>query len=312
LAIEQNWAESLEIMRRPAVDEQTLQPSLAAMIHVSSYRRKEVCSVMKVILKVLDAHTEEDSETTQKRELGSTTVIATALPDSVKSRLCYLLDRITTVLLAATRQLTSFIRAGQDQDLPAVTESLACLTAWLVSSAQDNPDFIARSRRWYQAEGQQKRPTNSSGATAFERLPRMLFRMEELERRLQRLHRMLAMLENKSSEAERVRKLDLLLDEDDEALDNPASLVRMIKDKVTSLTKQDAFGMMMTDSSLGSKKRQKQNHEIDTRIRKERRRGRVVRSRNQLVDEWLHLDQENDEGDDGDAFVDLEDFLVEG
>ena len=40
----------------------------------------------------------------------------------------------------------------------------------------------------------------------------------------------------------------------------------------------------------------------------------ILRSRNQVVDEWLELDKDlsTDEEEFGDAFVDLEDFLENG
>ena len=44
------------------------------------------------------------------------------------------------------------------------------------------------------------------------------------------------------------------------------------------------------------------------------KRHKVLRSRNEVVDQWLNLDNElsSDEGENEDAFIDLEDFLEPG
>jgi hypothetical protein len=60
-------------------------------------------------------------------------------------------------------------------------------------------------------------------------------------------------------------------------------------------------------------RKRKSVQEVERLVQKERRR-RVVRSRNQIVDNWLQMDQNigQDEGYDDDAYADLEDFLADG
>ena len=71
--------------------------------------------------------------------------------------------------------------------------------------------------------------------------------------------------------------------------------------------KEDELG----NPTLGKRKRRGRNNAIEKHLRKAQRN--VLRSRNEVVDEWLDLDADNaDRNDSMDAFVDLEDFLVEG
>ena len=71
--------------------------------------------------------------------------------------------------------------------------------------------------------------------------------------------------------------------------------------------KEDDLG----NAALGKRKRRGRNTAVEKHLRKAQRN--VLRSRNEVVDEWLDLDADNvDQNDSMDAFVDLEDFLVEG
>ena len=71
--------------------------------------------------------------------------------------------------------------------------------------------------------------------------------------------------------------------------------------------KEDDLG----NATLGKRKRRGRNTAVEKHLRKAQRN--VLRSRNEVVDEWLDLDADNvDRNDSMDAFVDLEDFLVEG
>jgi hypothetical protein len=90
----------------------------------------------------------------------------------------------------------------------------------------------------------------------------------------------------------------------------------LIKTKLKTLSKDRAstelFGLI-GDEGGTPRKRSRKVPSLERQMRRERRRN-VKRSRNRIVDNWLHLDDEYemDEGADDDAFVDLEDFLVDG
>jgi hypothetical protein len=85
----------------------------------------------------------------------------------------------------------------------------------------------------------------------------------------------------------------------------------MIKAKLKSLAKarasSEAFNLTLVgnvdnDAAPAPRKRTRKAPNLERQMRRERRRN-VKRSRNQVVDEWLHLDDEYDieEGVDDDA-----------
>jgi hypothetical protein len=75
---------------------------------------------------------------------------------------------------------------------------------------------------------------------------------------------------------------------------------------------EDKQDDLSSAATLGKRKRHSgRNTDIEKHLRKAQRN--ILRSRNEVVDEWLDLDANNaDRNSSMDAFVDLEDFLVEG
>ena len=76
---------------------------------------------------------------------------------------------------------------------------------------------------------------------------------------------------------------------------------------------EDKEDELISGASVGAKRKRYGRTAALAKHLREKRRN-VLRSRNEVVDEWLGLDASHSErvGTSMDAFVDLEDFLVEG
>jgi hypothetical protein len=182
------------------------------------------------------------------------------------------------------------------------------------------------------------------------RLPKVLLRIEDLEASVQKLKALLSDVQTTRKGKFASSRIDsfltLMLHDDslskkgglnldastNKTTDN-VQLCRLISDYISSTgldssTNSDGFGMAMildeTDSDDsgddGVQKKRKsrsmsvpRSRGLEKRLREAKRK--VLRSRNEVVDTWLGLDEETaGEGNKGtnDAYVDLEDFLVEG
>jgi hypothetical protein len=196
-----------------------------------------------------------------------------------------------------------------------MVEALSCLSAWL-GGKSDDPDFATLAKRWYRAEKKlqevsQKVNAHHSGEDpVFRRFPKLLCRLEELESATQTLHAMICSAKDSDSLG-KIRLMDELLKSswepswDYEAGGNVITIRRLIAAKVKAISNS---GSKLADFTNGPSSEQKRRSE-----KLHVRRRHIKRSRNELVDKWLQLDEElEDDIFDDDAYVELEDFLVDG
>jgi hypothetical protein len=148
--------------------------------------------------------------------------------------------------------------------------------------------------------------------------------MQELETDLRKLLQIMIKAEKCGSTRPLgvIKQYETLLDPQTDEDSPRISLQSMIREKLKSSAKSravsDSFGFTAMDANESGvlpgsiRKRSRRALDLERQTRKGRRRN-VPRSRNQLVDKWLILDEGvEEEGVDDDAYVDLEDFLVDG
>ena len=229
-------------------------------------------------------------------------------------------------------------------------ESLACICAWFTCSNNGQAIMTSVARRWFHNEKAHYRVAKAKAKAGgyhldqdpiLSRLPKVLYQMEELEVSFQKLAAIISAPPKPKKKNSKIcqaflANVDALLpspttttksasstspsDEDPKSF---AAIVAEHRDNLASSSdsKLSSFDMALIsfkdkdnelgNPTLGKRKRRGRNTAIEKHLRKAQRN--VLRSRNEVVDEWLDLDADNaDRNDSMDAFVDLEDFLVEG
>lgn len=244
--------------------------------------------------------------------------------------------------------------SSADRGNRALSESLACLCAWIdgpkvtCSFTSGARVWYAREKARYRIA---KARAKAGGCHIDQdpilgRLPKALFQMEELEISFQKLAEIVFSTTKKKvdfgkdapSAIVNHSRASLLLASFDDVLANLASSVKyessynfleMVKVHLKSLTSsssphlssfdmaliafEDKEDELISGESVGAKRKRYGRTAALAKHLREKRRN-VLRSRNEVVDEWLGLDASHTErvGTSMDAFVDLEDFLVEG
>lgn len=327
-AMEQVWSESLLILSgNTAVHGMHTSPRTASSWKSYSLERtkllsnllKAVCFAMRTLEELEDAREATSSKDTNTKPI----ILAATFSEAVKIRFCVLLEKVSTVLQVALRSISNHLKKGDDVCDLVRAESLSCLTSWLAVKLDDKSiEFL--TSRWYHAEKKLSRgESNAAGSLqrqspALKRLPKFLVRCQELESDLSKLYQMLlkSTQEGSSFQQQVVHQYESLLSTASNDGNATVSLQSLIKTKLKTLSKDRAstelFGLI-GDEGGTPRKRSRKVPSLERQMRRERRRN-VKRSRNRIVDNWLHLDDEYemDEGADDDAFVDLEDFLVDG
>ena len=224
-------------------------------------------------------------------------------------------------------------------------ESLACLSAWFACSENGQALFTSGTRRWFHNEKARYRIAKAKAKAGgyhldqdpiLSRLPKALYQMEELEVSFQKLASAISVPSKKKNDttcSNFLSDVDLLLScfatstgntsQSNEESKSFATIVAEHRDRLASSSdsKLSSFDMALIsfedkeddlgNATLGKRKRRGRNTAVEKHLRKAQRN--VLRSRNEVVDEWLDLDADNvDRNDSMDAFADLEDFLVEG
>jgi hypothetical protein len=246
------------------------------------------------------------------------------LPSSLCSTsFCCLLHRISLVLDKAFKLLLSHLD-GSTGDTPAgendlaLIESVSCISAWLCSDPCET-DFIVGTTTWYSIEKRKDsvKPTKSSGKSMdqgiVERLSKVVTEIDKVDMNLQILKAQLSEISTDSSAMPLVKAIDGLFEGDAE---QNFRLLHLATEKVRVVGENAPHHLVDAPlaSENGAGKRKLKLDEVVIKAPKQRRKA-TVRSRNKVVDKWLNLDQGIGGGGEAvgtDAYVDLEDFLVDG
>ena len=290
-----------------------------------------VCFAMKTFDEVNEAKGSDTAlplAADEQLKSDMSAILATTFPDAVKMRLCIVLEKISVVLQVALRSIVSNLKRADDVDSLIRAECMSCLSSWI----RDRPDVLldigSGSKRWYQAEKVVNRDVNGSGGAhnpvnpILRRLPKVILRIHELESDLRQLLQVLVKIDKEGNprQKEIVAQYEALQNPQIDGEISQQSLQSTIRQKLRSYTNAraplESLGFTLGEESLNdneanagraSRKRSRKVLELN-------RRRNVPRSRNQIVDKWLHLDEDYgmDDGVHDDAYVDLEDFIVDG
>ena len=353
-AVTNKWNDSYRIIssntklsrqRRQCVKEDMPTALVLQRINDISLLHTSVCRMFE--------DTEKAGDETREVEPDSpkSTILSEFLSYYGKSNICSCIEKMAMTLTSSIKQIATHIKWSQIKTLPSnldkvkLHESMICLLGWLssVKTKQTNHSIITGPLQWYINEKKNFNlssvgKVSTEGYPIISRLPKVILRLEGLEAEIRKLDFVLAGISSQENDVH--SKLLLLLDAMTvtEATSNDTNELEADEDTFRTLVRDclDIFDTSKTlmkttgadiimpggDSSdeelegsdvlLGGK-RQKERY---TPMRKSRRVH--LRSRNETVDNWLMMDNDEfgpkpgEKYNADDAFVDLEDFLVEG
>lgn len=303
-------------------------------------RKEEVRNIYESIALLLKVTSQEGNTHSQTEKAACDSFsdpLTVLLPTAIKLRLNALLDRMLTVLQRSIHLIVKYSRSHSGvksiRNRLALVEALICVSAWLEQRAT-GMEVTTGARRWYAAEKrraaihQTRRQAHVTEASVLRRLPGIIFRIDELEESLLKTSQLFGdtrQTKSKRRQSEIFREFAFFIaaPEDASMADSTvkAELFQgMLSGKLhfleeeRSILEKELRGSNSDELHDGrSTRKRKSAQEVERLVQKERRR-RVVRSRNQIVDNWLQMDQHigQDEGFDDDAYADLEDFLADG
>jgi hypothetical protein len=235
------------------------------------------------------------------------TSLARGLPKTTKMRVCSLLAKLIATLQRAVYAIEEYVEKGF-QSRKIVAESLTIMSTWFSTTLIGDDDLVTLFRQWLHGENRKKSDSikdiaNHSEDPVSSRLLRIVIHADQLERSIHNLRFLLCQQDTKVKN--RILRVNEALAKiaDDSGEGREASLSQLLTDHI-GRTSKSGFPLLESAEALELKHK--------TSVPKKRKRhDRQLRSRNQIVDTWLHLDQSFDDGDD-DAYVDLEDFLADG
>jgi len=330
LSMEHKWRESYQIIQKMKESHRSILLNQDDnMVTYFTDRVKELSEVIRLSCLFFKSTSNDDLHRGEELKGSTICIVARRITGSGKLRLCSLLDRVAMVLKKSIQKLIGYIQNSNATFDLAIAESLTCVMAWL-SREEIDTDLSSGLRKWYKEEkgnrsgrGLQGVAYEKSDASVVARLPKVLFRMEELDWSVQKLSEVCS--RHLSS---RVSDLDEFIGRVYEALSgdenawSSSTVNKMIEQKLkmsesveSGIALIDTFAERAIDEEPTYKRKKSyRSRRLEQQMRKERRR-RFKRSRNTVVDEMLQRDQEqgHDKGNEADdAYVDLEDFLAEG
>ena len=148
-------------------------------------------------------------------------------------------------------------------------------------------------------------------------LPKLIFRIEDLEYNVRKLSQQLRLASKSAKRVANPTTSELLEFLDGLALNEGAetrgAFARLVSKKLKFLKDEQRRVESVFGPSYCTPTKRKRTADLESHIRKERCR-RVIRSRNAVVDRWLQMDVTIgvDESQNQDTFDELEDFIVDG
>jgi hypothetical protein len=317
-AMGQDWKESFDMIHKPQ------RSSDAASIVYTPHvilRCRELGRVLKSVCRSFDQLQSKEHDTFGSGQNREDIVLASVMPKEAKKALASLLVKIAVVLQRGVRCVEMTILKGNCSD-DAVHESIAVLMAWLLSESSES-DVSQGLRKWFfeerekEALGSISGHHHADGAILLGRLSKALCLMEDLENGLRKLHHLVTVSKRQEPDSmARLRSTEAIVYLAAKGMGYRSMVERftfdeIIQRKIKFLSDANADWYRMALATEFSVKRKRR---VETSGAKKRpRKGNIVRSGNRVVDTWLAIDQcQYQDEFDGDAYTDLEDFLVEG
>lgn len=241
-------------------------------------------------------------------------MFAMNLPSAPRLRFCGLLLNIVKGLHYSLDILQSKLQFASNGSPETANhlgffEAACCLSSWLCADLQE-PDVTVGIYRW-QSILERKLPRESTTAGTnvardlLARLGNLVSLVDQLQTKLLKLDRLLR--ENIGS----ISAFDIFFQ------GGILSMSSLMAKKLSLLKREipvDRRLNLLPDFPESSDDTERKKKRARQAYKPKRKKAPVVRSRNRVVDMFSHLDEVIPEGPakKGDAFVDLEDFLVEG
>ena len=341
LAIDLNWNESSSIIQQK-IEGQNM-PQILGESYITQFcvtRMKDLAATMNVLLRVLGDVNSADTEKDKKCFMDEVDhsleipLCAELLPDQCKVRLCKCLDRVfVTMKNACLCAIRSLKETHPSRKFTAsLLESIICLATLFQNSLSCVSNIAHGTRLWAYKE---KKVFSSIKTNLYEkeyhvdenrilrRLPSTLFQVNGFEIALQNLLDVVASLEN-SFLGEYDVLFSMIMEKEPEEGMMHSLLTKYIKVYSSNESRSQIANKIAREKGMDYDNITAiQNGRFSKLTRLERKwsnrtihgtHQQILRSRNQVVDEWLELDKDlsTDEEEFGDAFVDLEDFLENG
>lgn len=254
------------------------------------------------------------SRVLSSRIMGSDDFFTSILPTNLKITLARSIDRVIIVLNVSLRSLARYLHPvthgkRNSVDTKDIAENIASVAAW-VTTPTENIDIVNGVRVW--SETAMKREDDvpiRSEDSLNRKFGKLVLRVNELEENLGKLVK-IDQKENRVGEDLYSARREAFL-ETTSVGGLQGDLLNLVKTKYTSIKKErlETLGDKVEIEHIA--KKQKLASEVEPKIRKQKRIP-SLRSRNRVVDEWLQKDANVENVNEDDAYVDLEDFIVEG
>eukprot|EP00804_Cyclotella_cryptica_P025553 CCRYP_002818-RA/>CCRYP_002818-RA protein AED:0.03 eAED:0.03 QI:163/1/1/1/0.5/0.33/3/886/2032 len=276
----------------------------------------------------------------QENATDSGALLAESLTYNGKSYLCSCLEKMSIAINSSIKTVIGYLKILSRPDNSRLLGSLSCVLGCFSSvvSQSTNHDFITGPTRWFAAESKNfgtSMPDNSHKAgnySVLHRLPKIIYRLEGIESELQNLSMIVEDIKERNNGDCKERMCIL-----NEMASNctPRCIsgeffhellkdcIQIIRTRKSSLRTSETYADLLSDEEAElsdddfSLQRRKRPRRRFASARRSLRRM-PLRSRNETIDDWLTLDDEDFAAAPGeiynveDAFVDLEDFIVDG
>ena len=315
LSLEEKWQECGRVMTNSEIGDSNIIPKCSGIaIEFYRERQEELLQSLRYLSKLFVSTNAEATggQTTKHLVLE---MIALNLPSAPRYRFCCLLLNVLRALVRAVELIEAKLgdpntkKAGSINSI-GCAEAICCLSAWLCISNMDATDVTVGICHWYSILTRMlPRETSSNGKQEskdeMERLPKLLALVGHLQVKVRKLQRAL-----------KTTRLAIPI-ADNLFTEGTLEMVPLIASKLSMIRKesnleggQSAFPDFPESSDDTQQKQKRAKREN----KKRKRKSPIARSRNRVVDMFLNLDDDIAEDGKGnnDAFVDLEDFLVEG
>jgi len=313
-------------------------------------RRVEMTNFLSAIYKLFedDLMSNNTENVEDKKEIGPNdcTREDNGVKDIVASRLsfhgmanfCACLEKISMTLVASVKRLVKYFKhfkhsfhSGDEEQ--RLVESMVCIIGWICSRNRSKHDISTGSMHWYII--QREKFSSAGGDENYPilgRLPKVIYRLDHLEAELLNLINILLNDFSHVDDDAKMRKMrwfesiTTALSQNTPGSDVAFDFVASLKDCVSDIDAQKREMKFETNDEDSNSSSGSNDNVFMTNIGRKRRIGSksrrsrrfALRSRNETIDEWLAMDDDEFGLEPGerynvdDAFVDLEDFLVEG
>jgi len=320
VALEEKWLDSYQAtLPRTCHDKKSMEYGCLEM--VQSFLSSRHKDLHMSLLKMSTLFSSSTSTMESRIQPVALDMLAMNLPSAPRLRFCHLIATVTRVLIHSIRQLCSYLNSDMSQTSSNLMkiylmEALSISCAWLFFEDQ-KADFTVGTFRWLSILRRKRPPEErpSKRIDAAELVPwitKASLLIRDLHAALRNLERALS----------RNSKLDLLEDAvrmffSGGLVDLTRLSIRKLRLLELTMPSEYSAPSLPDFPSLKEIKRvkKKRSRRSWSHVRlKKRAATQIARSRNRIVNAFMNLDMKTGEKDgaSSDAFVDLEDFLVDG